>query len=115
MVPRDHLALVGFDEGYLKRKFRVKFDDPRDRANRVRQFLIRENALEAEENIDNPAAKYAKEVSREKRLQALKALQSPAAGRALDEVLRERPELNEGQEVKIVIPSIYKKGQNKST
>ncbi|KAK2577046.1 hypothetical protein KPH14_000897 [Odynerus spinipes] len=84
-------------------------------ANRVQQFLIRENALEAVEDIDNPAAKYAIQISQEKWLQALKAPQSPATGRTLGEVLREQPELNEGQEVKIIIPSIYKKRQKKST
>lgn len=84
------------------------FSKRKDCANRIRNFLIRENALGAVRKLANPAAKTAIKLSEEKRSLALRALQKPFANKTLDEIMKERPELSDGEEIKIIIPSKYK-------
>ncbi|KAK2578374.1 hypothetical protein KPH14_000837 [Odynerus spinipes] len=113
-IPVDHRVMVEQTDSYLKRKFKVKFDDPSNEANKIRQFLIRENALATAEFLANPAAKTAIQMSEEKRQQAVCTLYTPLAHKTLDEVMKERPELSDEQGVSVVVPSKYKKERRKA-
>ncbi|KAK0169216.1 hypothetical protein PV328_012332, partial [Microctonus aethiopoides] len=109
MVPKDHRYLINPEEQILKRKVKAKFDDPTDNANRVRAFLIRENGLRDARSLANAHSKTALKLSEEKRQRAVKALEHPYVKKALDEIMNERPELSDGEEIKILVPTKYKK------
>lgn len=109
MIPNDHRYLVGEGEEVLKRKVKAKFDTPEDFPNRVRQYLIRENALAAIDHPANPKAESAQQLSEEKRQRAVQALYSPLVKKTLDEIMEERPEINDGETISVIIPTKYKK------
>ncbi|XP_043276050.1 uncharacterized protein [Venturia canescens] len=106
-IPEDHRYIVNEAKGTLKRHM-VRFSDPGDTANQIRSFLIREKALVGAKKLANPAAATAEELSKTKRLLAIQALQKPFVMKSLDEIMEERPELSDGEEIKVIIPSKYK-------
>lgn len=108
MIPSDHRYLHDEAEKKLKREGRAKFTDPKDHPNKVRAFLIRENAL-LKAKPANPEAQSAQELSENKRKLALKALLTPGANKTLDKIMEERPELYAGEEVTVLIPTKAKK------
>ncbi|KAK0168194.1 hypothetical protein PV327_002019 [Microctonus hyperodae] len=109
MVPKDHRYLINPEEQVLRRRVKAKFDDPTDNANLIRAFLIRENGLKEAASLTNAHSKTALKLSEEKRQRAVKALLHPYVKKALDEILSERPELSAGEEIKIIVPTKYKK------
>ncbi|XP_071568752.1 uncharacterized protein [Temnothorax nylanderi] len=109
LIPKDHQYLVNEGTETLKRRVKAKFDDPTDYPNRVRAFLIRENALFSAPVVANSAAPSAKELSVEKNLLAIQAVCAPRNRKALDEIMRERPEMRDGEEVHVLVPTKYKK------
>ncbi|XP_071580564.1 uncharacterized protein [Temnothorax nylanderi] len=110
LVPKDHQYLINEGTETLKRRVKAKFDDPTDYPNRVRAFLIRENALSSAPVVANPTAPSARELSVEKNLLAIQAVCSPRNMKTLDEIMRERPEMRDGEEIHVIIPTKYKKG-----
>lgn len=108
-IPKDHQYLVGEGEEVLKRKVKAKFDSPQDYPNRIRQFLIRENALAAVKQPANPKAPNATKLAEEKRQRAIQALYTPLVRRTLDKIMKERPEIRDEDEVEVVIPTRFKK------
>ena len=109
LVPKDHQYLINEGEEALKRKVKAKFDNPTDYPNRVRAYLIRQNALAAAPVVANPAAKSATALSEEKRKFALRKLFSPHVNKTLDEIMQERTELSNGEEIHVIIPTKLKK------
>lgn len=107
-IPADHKYLVNEGVEVLKRRVKAKFDDPNDTPNRVREFLIRENALSIAPDVANRNVPTMEQLSEEKRQLAMRALVHPLTKKTLDEIIRERPELDDGEEIKIVIPTKYK-------
>ena len=110
LIPTDHQYLVGEGEQELKRKVKAKFTDSDDYSNRLRRFLIRENALGKGVVPANPEAPSAIQLSEAKRRLAVKALTAPFVKKSLDEIMEERPELADGEELKVIVPAKYKKG-----
>lgn len=110
-VPEDHQYLV-CGASQLKRQIEAKFDDSQDYPNRIRGFLIRENALSTMEKFANPKEKTAKQLSEKKRARAIKVLLTPMTSSDVEQIMEERPELQDGTEVKILTPSVYKKKSN---
>lgn len=109
LVPKDHQYLINEGTEVLKRKVKAKFDDPADHPNRVRAFLIRENALSVASSNANPATATAPQLSEEKRLLALQVLSSQPVKKSLDEIMREKPEMQDGEEIRVLVPTKYKK------
>ena len=89
------------------------FTDSDDYPNRLRRFLIRENALGKGVVPANPEAPSAIQLSEAKRRLAVKALTAPFVKKSLDEIMEERPELADGEELKVIVPAKYKKGSAK--
>ncbi|XP_071575279.1 uncharacterized protein [Temnothorax nylanderi] len=110
LVPKDHRHLINEGAEVLKRKVKAKFDDPTDHPNRVRAFLIRENALLSAPFVANRTEPTARELSVERNLLAIQAICSPRNEKSLDEIMRERPEMRDGEEIRVVVPTKYKKG-----
>ncbi|KAK0072508.1 hypothetical protein PV326_014396 [Microctonus aethiopoides] len=106
-IPADHRYLVNEGSEILKRRVKAKFDDPKDTPNRVREFLIRENALSIAPRVASRDVQSMEQLSEEKRQLALQALMHPLTNKTLDEVMKERPELDDGEEVKILLPTKY--------
>ncbi|KAK0072006.1 hypothetical protein PV325_012036, partial [Microctonus aethiopoides] len=106
-IPADHRYLVNEGTEILKRRVKAKFDDPNDVPNRVRKFLIRENALSIAPVVVNRNVSTMGQLSEEKRQLALRALTHPLVDKTLDEIMRERPELGDGAEIKVLVPTKY--------
>lgn len=70
-----------------------------DKEKQIRSLLIGENALKIGVKLENPEAADLGILSCEKRDVAIEALYKPAAVRALDEVMKERPELADVAEI----------------
>ena len=92
---------------------KAKFSDTDDYPNRLRRFLTRENALGKEAVPENSVAPSAIQLSEAKRRLAVKALTTPLVRKSLDEIMEERPELADGEELKVIIPANYKRGLTK--
>ncbi|KAK0169319.1 hypothetical protein PV328_012207 [Microctonus aethiopoides] len=112
-VPEDHRYLINEGTEILRRRVKAKFDDPNDVPNRVRAFLIRENALSAAPAIAGRNVPSMNRLSEEKRRLAISALTHPLTNKTLDEIFEERPELDDGAEIKIIVPTKYKYGAKK--
>ncbi|XP_051154488.1 uncharacterized protein LOC127277428 isoform X2 [Leptopilina boulardi] len=108
MVPRDHQFLIGGEAERLKRKVKAKFDNPRDEPNKVRKFLLRENVFRQVKEFKNLESKTAYQMSEEKRQRAIEALLASISTDSIEEVMRKRPELSDGQELKIIVPTKFK-------
>ncbi|KAK0159869.1 hypothetical protein PV327_010935 [Microctonus hyperodae] len=112
-VPADHRYLINEGVEVLKRKVKAKFTNPNDTPNRLRKFLIRENALSVAPAIAGRNIPTIKMLNEEKRQLALRALVQPQMKESLDEIIRKRPELDDGAEVKVILPTKYKQRSNK--
>lgn len=109
MIPEDHQIMVGEAESAIKRRFKIKFDNPTDAANKIRHFLIRENALLSAPRIANPEIPTASQLSRDKRERALAALEAPVTHKHLDEIARDFPELRDDQGYTVLVTKPLKK------
>ncbi|XP_051159159.1 uncharacterized protein LOC127286449 [Leptopilina boulardi] len=109
-IPSDHKYLINeHTEEQLRRKIKANFANQNDYVNRVRAFLIRENALSLIEKPANNMTPSKKDLSEEKRRQAVQSLTTEFADQSLDEVMALRPELSDGEEYKVIVPTKYKK------
>ncbi|XP_063982113.1 uncharacterized protein LOC135165093 [Diachasmimorpha longicaudata] len=117
LIPPEHRVMVGEEskeiESMLKRKIKYKFNNPHDAPNKLRRFLIRENALVGAPTLANPKLPKPIDLSEEKRRLAVQALQAPVALHHLDEIMKERPELKDGEGYTVLIPAKYKKTSTK--
>ncbi|KAK0158027.1 hypothetical protein PV327_011262, partial [Microctonus hyperodae] len=91
MVPKDHRYLIN-SEGQA--------------ASYTREWIERRSERAS---LANAYSKSALKLSEEKRQRAVKALQHLYGKKALDEILNERPELSDGEEIKIIVPTKHKK------
>lgn len=107
-IPVDHRYLVNEGTEILEQRVKARFDDPDDTPNRVREFLKRENALSVPPVAANRSIPTKDQLSEEKRELALRALTHPLTNKTLDDIIKERPELDDGAEIKIIIPTKYK-------
>ncbi|KAK0174975.1 hypothetical protein PV327_008761 [Microctonus hyperodae] len=107
-IPADHSYMVNEGKEMLKRRTKAKFHNPSDTPNRVREFLIRENALANAPEVASRHVPTAGQLSEKKRQLAIRALEHPLSKKTLDEIMKERPELDNGEEIKIVVPTKYK-------
>lgn len=109
-IPPDHQYMVDEKKALLTRQLKMKFSDPRSKPNQIRKFLIRENALETNVRAENPEAlKIVDKLTSSKRHQATQALLAPYVEEQLEKILKEKPEMPDGAECRVLVPTLFKK------
>ncbi|KAK0174294.1 hypothetical protein PV327_010997 [Microctonus hyperodae] len=103
--PVDHGYLVNEGTETLKRCVKAKFNYLNDAANRAREFLIRENALTFAPVVQSREVPTIRQLTEEKLQLALNALVHLLTKKTMDEIMKERPELDDGTEIKTLEPT----------
>uniref|UniRef100_A0A6V7LX04 Uncharacterized protein n=1 Tax=Bracon brevicornis TaxID=1563983 RepID=A0A6V7LX04_9HYME len=114
MIYEDHRIPIGDSEySMLKKRITMKFDNQADFPNKLRRFLIRENALIDADTFASPHVVrqlgVLNQLTEGKRDRAVQALVAPIQHHHLDDLMAERPELDDGKEITIIVPTKYKK------
>lgn len=75
----------------------------------MRRSVIRENTLKADAIMANPVAQRAIQLSETNRRLVVKDLTPPIIKKSVDEIMKERLELDDREVNKIIVPAKYMK------